>query len=426
MAGKEPGVNLLQNKKLSMKSINLTVWHITWNEWLVRSCFFVMLYLLTIPAPAQSVEPTLAGHWSTPIIALGNQSGLDPSIQDLRPQACAACHTSKKIEWQTSRHSLAFSPGLLGQLLTFSTDDEVKSCLRCHTPLAEQQQQLLSLARPLAWNNSQPETPLADAGVFCAACHVRQGRIVGPLPRPETAHSGEFKPGNNGPVHAHKSAVTWFKESEFCAPCHQFPQSMAINGKPLENTVKEWQESPFASQGITCQGCHMPDQKHLFLGIHDQETVRSAVEITTENQRETAILTLRSTRIGHRFPTYIVPRITLKGSLLDSMGQPILGGEQQWIIQRQMAPEDGWQELSDTRIKPGQTAQVTVPWQVGNLKGTQIHFQIIIDPDHYYREYVYSSLLKSMQPGPGKDMIMRADAEARRNRYILFDQVIHQ
>ena len=171
----------------------------------------------------------------------------------------------------------------------------------------------------------------------------------------------------------------------------------------------------------------MPERRHEFRGIHDREMVRSGVEIDIEDLGQRARMTLTATRVGHRFPTYVVPRVTLTGVGLDEAGRAIPGSRRTWIIQRRVASgAGGWKEISDTRLKPGQSARVAVPWTLGKEKVQRIHFQVSIDPDHYYREEVYADLLKTMQPGPARDLIVQADREARDNRFILFDRKVEK
>jgi len=62
---------------------------------------------------------------------------LGSRLKSLAPDDCGQCHADQFNQWRTSRHAQAFSPGLVGQLLTFDTSDTAE-CLQCHAPLAEQ------------------------------------------------------------------------------------------------------------------------------------------------------------------------------------------------------------------------------------------------------------------------------------------------
>jgi hypothetical protein len=109
------------------------------------------------------------------------------------------------------------------------------------------------------------------------------------------------------------------------------------DGKLLENTYNEWRGSRFAREGVQCQDCHMPERRHRWRGIHDADMVRSGLTITAKpgaaryRPGEIAVVTLRvtSTRIGHAFPTYVTPRVVLRGELVDETGLAIEGSRQE-------------------------------------------------------------------------------------------------
>ena len=42
-----------------------------------------------------------------------------------------------------------------------------------------------------------------------------------------------------------------FEQSRFCATCHQFFDDAGVNGKPLENTYREWQTAGHGPDGRT-------------------------------------------------------------------------------------------------------------------------------------------------------------------------------
>lgn len=368
------------------------------------AALFITLWIMP-HARASATDNSPEAHWTTPIAP---QQGEIPT-----PQQCGICHEDKLAQWSGSRHAAAFSPGLVGQLLTYTTD-EAQQCLACHTPLAEQHQAALSKQTLREWAAGKETSP-AQHGVFCAACHLRQGHVVAaPSPTKREVHTEGPRP-------------EWFRESRFCARCHQFPQEYAINGKPLENTYQEWLQSDFAKQGITCQNCHMPDRRHLFRGIHDPETVRKGVTITTQSTAREAVLTLRSTGIGHAFPTYVVPKVRLTGILLDKKGQKIPAGLRNRTLQRVVTyGSTGWQEISDSRLLPGETVSIAVPWQFGKYRGNQVYFQIIVEPDHYYIHDTFKSLLAQLPRGLPQTLIQKADREARSNTYTLFETTLRK
>ncbi len=358
----------------------------------------------------------LEEHWRTPVPFQG---------EDLPgPGTCGQCHPQQLADWSASHHAKAFSPGLAGQLEHYGFE-QAGDCLACHAPLAEQQEPFLEdgAAAIDLWL-SDPGSSLTGHGVFCAVCHLRKGRILGPPPgkvgvaaRPAVAAHERY--------HARSQPRPEFEQSLFCAPCHQFSRDEAVNGKPLENTYQEWLDSPYAREGVHCQGCHMPERRHLFRGIHDPLFVRKGLTITTTVTEQGAVLTLRSTGVGHRFPTYVVPRITLSGVSIDVGGRPVAGSRRETIIQRRVHAEQGvWQEVSDTRLRPGESATLTVPWLQGGGERNKIRFEVWVDPDHHYRVLTYPALLEELPQGESRRLIGRALAEAEDNRYLLFREEV--
>lgn len=336
----------------------------------------------------------------------------------LDPQSCATCHQDKFEEWQTSLHAKAFSPGLIGQLLTYSKE-ETQSCLNCHAPLAEQAT-AFEAARKKGKGHMQEAQGLAASGHVCAACHVRGQKRFGP-PKRDTGLVGQSDPASpHGGVFRTKD----FERSDFCAACHQFSQDQAVNGKPLENTVEEWKASPQAKQGQTCQSCHMPDRKHLWRGIHDPGMTASGLTAKTESLKDKAVFRITNSGVGHAFPTYVTPTVSLHAVLLDGTGQPVPSSEAVYRINRRVDYDGSdWKEVSDTRLLPGQSAKVEIAW--GNARQARVWLEV--RPDDYYHTDVYAQLQKDLpRNGQPFRQIAKADEMAKRNVYTLFETVIRR
>jgi hypothetical protein len=347
-------------------------------------------------------------YWHIPIPF---QDPLPPT-----PKACGGCHEDKYKDWSRSRHAQAFSPGLIGQIVDYS-ETEAARCLACHAPMADQQEPLFQIGLDKL-TEEQPPDLLAKHGVYCAACHLRDGIL-------HTPFRALAKPGAER-IHDQVRTTPLLHDSQFCATCHQFDTSSSINGKPLQNTYREWLDSPYPASGKTCQICHMPDQAHLFHGIHEPDMVRHGLTINTHRTDETGVLVIRSTGIGHRFPTYIVPRIRVIGTLHDSQGRTIPRGSFEKNILREMQIENGrWIELSDTRLEPGGFLTLQVPWQINGICGSTIQFRVIVEPEWFYYDTVYPSLLETLDDGPAQDLIQTAKSVAENHNYILYETVLH-
>ncbi len=385
--------------------------------------FLFLACLVLAGTSVLAEEPSDPGlpkdYWSLPLSPQGKAPKHWPEVEaKLDPKACATCHRDKFEEWQTSLHAKALSPGLIGQLLTYSKE-ETQTCLNCHAPLAEQAT-AFEEARKKGQGHAPKAQGLAADGNACGGCHVREHKRFGP-PQRDTGLAGQSDPTS---PHGGVLRTRDFESSDFCAACHQFPQDQAVNGKPLENTIEEWKASPQAKQGQTCQSCHMPDRKHLWRGIHDPEMTASGLTAKAESQKDKAVFRITNSGVGHAFPTYVTPTVILHAVLLDEAGQPVPSSEVTFRINRRVDYDGSdWKEVSDTRLLPGQSAKVEIAW--GNARQARVWLEV--RPDDFYRTDVYAQLLKDLpRNGQPFRLISKADAAAKRNVYTLFETVIRR
>jgi hypothetical protein len=379
----------------------------------------VVLTMAKSDPVTQAASPLPATHWQQPLKPQGpppeEWSELEQSLQ---PESCAECHADKYDEWKTSLHAHAMSPGFVGQIITYDTES-ANDCMECHAPLAEQKQAFAD-ARAQGKGHLPAAQGLAAVGNSCAGCHIRENKRFGP-PQRETGLTGQSDTDN---PHGGVFRTADFEKSDFCASCHQFPQDYAINGKPLENTVVEWQASPQAAEGISCQMCHMPDRKHLWRGIHDPDMVRDGLEATHEVTGDMARFTLKSTGVGHAFPTYITPKVILQAVRLDQQGNPLADTAVSYVIKRDVGYAGGrWLEYSDTRLLPGETASLELGWG----KSNRIKMWLEVYPDDFYEHEVYADLVESFADGsPEKALIEQAIVKAQASDFTLFKTILHK
>lgn len=382
-----------------------------------------------------SAASFLSNHWQRPLQHQGETPDTFSELEaSLDPRACGTCHPQQLQDWQGSLHAHAMGPGLLGQLLEMSPYDkaEHQACLHCHAPLAEQADEVVAwlsggeagTGKPSA--SSIPKGPLYNQGLICAGCHLRNYQIFGPhrsksLPPSPAAGENAYQPHNGW------QSEDAFESSSFCAACHQFEEDgYALNGKLLENTFEEWKASPQAKEGKSCQSCHMPDRRHLWRGIHDKAMVLSGVEITlnevkTINGGVNGNLTLTNTGVGHRFPTYVTPRVVMEAVQLDSYKEPISETRQEWVVVRQVSL-DLSQELFDTRLAPGETASLDYQARL-NPNAESILFRIQVEPDTFYRDF-YRATLSSGSSNKGAETLQIALRNAEASVYTLFRKEI--
>jgi len=387
----------------------------------------VLLACSQVETPAP-VDPGLSEiHWNSPVAKNGDAPHDWSELEkNLKPEACASCHAEQFSDWKKSLHAAAYSPGLIGQFPGMG-HEAGNDCLKCHAPLAEQKyisnsDMMNSLAeklkKPVGFSENgvlnENVLPLRHAGVTCAACHVRGWERFGP-PQRNTGRVGKIK----GPAHGGFTATKDFEQSNFCASCHQFPQEYAINGKPLENTVTEWQQSRFAREGVQCQNCHMPDRKHQFKGIHDLEMTRKGLDFKLEQKGRGAVLTIHSKWIGHAFPTYVTPKVIVLAEAIDADGKRLRVW--QWEIIREVYYDDGWKEKRDTRLMPGETRRyeaLEAPEETQSIR-----YQLKVIPDYFYKG-VYEGLLNDTLEVDAEALIRQASKQAVANDYMLFDESV--
>ena len=365
---------------------------------------------------ADPVAQFLAAHWAQPIAPQGDPPpGFSAIESSLAPETCAACHVDQYADWNSSLHSQAMGPGIRWQLRVMN-QAEANDCLRCHAPLAEQKA-LTALEH--GWANA-PKTALPAyvspdlhrRGNTCASCHVRRHQRFGPP-----------APSRNPKLHGGFSAQPAFSDSRFCAPCHQFPPgARSLEGKLIENTYEEWRTSPQARQGATCQSCHMPGRRHLWRGIHDAETVRKGLRRELEvkrldNGRIAVLATITAPGVGHYFPTYVVPKVTVSLHLRNASGTEEIARH---VIGRTVTA-DMARELSDTRIPPGGkslvSANVNAP--PGN---TRVEMHIQVAPAEHYIRMFQSMLDGHLKMDATADSLLReALRQAQATAYRLDD-----
>lgn len=357
-----------------------------------------------------SADYFLAKHWQHPLAPQGNPPAHFSELEaSLSPQACGQCHEQQYQDWQYSLHSKTMQAGIQWQLLLMDANAANK-CLNCHAPLAEQK---ALVAIEQGWPNapkgnlpSYVSEDLAQQGLVCAACHVRQHQRFGPeplLPLAGRAHDGFVV--NNA-----------FSQSEFCAGCHQFPEDGARTaGKLRENTYQEWLASPYAEQGVQCQSCHMPERKHQWQGIHTPSMLEQAVSSTLIVEGEVVVATLTNSGAGHLLPTYMVPKIHVQiwyddGQTARLLNQKTIG----WQVS-----DDLLTEQFDTRLAPNQSlvVQAKLP---NNSHAGRVFLQLEVHPDEHYNRAFNKSLDYAEQlSAPTLSLLKQAERNTASSVYYL-------
>jgi hypothetical protein len=306
-------------------------------------------------------------------------------LGNLKAEECAVCHREFYTEWQTTIHSKAWTDPYFQADWKFDNSQHI--CRSCHTPLDRQLPHKVLGYRdrdkydPIMEDNPDFDPELQHEGVTCAACHYRDGKIVGVLGNINTPH----------PVKKLDSA------NEVCVRCHvvegdrwdtffRFPPCGTVaeiqSSSNVDNNVGELSVKDIASLG--CVECHMPAierplveggvvrnaRQHLWRGGHDPEMVKKAFTadlfeqaLTKKNKRKfTFEITNTGTR--HYLPTGTPDRhLTVSLRLLDNKGDIIK--EDRHVLKRTVMWRPFIVDLWDTRLPYGEPRQYSMEFSPG-------------------------------------------------------------
>jgi hypothetical protein len=320
-------------------------------------------------------------------------------LVSLKAESCGQCHREIYEEWKTSIHAHAYEDPFFQAY--WKKDKNIWVCLNCHTPLENQQPTLIKdIPRGRVEKAAQEPNPRYDPeyqkeSVTCAACHVRDGVILGPFEDAVAPHPTKFDPD--------------FRTAKLCYRCHNVVSGPAqfYNVGPC-GTYAEYEGQHYMERGFICQSCHMPEidrpvvvngpirrgRQHLWRGGHDPEMIKRAVSIQVKadtdapkpGDRVWFTLTLANAGAGHKIPTGDPDRFfTVEFAVEDGQGKVL---EQQsstmgrWIL---------WQpaivELYDNRLLPLASRDYRFAYRLpSNAEGlilkTKVQYHILTDGQH--------------------------------------------
>lgn len=311
----------------------------------------------------------------------------------LSEQSCNACHGTVVEHWRESGHARAWSSPLYREALAAA--GEPAYCLRCHLPLLNQRAETVngydegSLSKPRLEANPRFDPTLQAEGVTCAACHVRDAAVFGPRTlRPGDApHPAFHQPDLSDPV--------------MCAACHQLAWP-GTEDKPLYDTHREWQASPWADAGVRCQDCHMPLQVgasdsriaahagHRVVGSSDDAMLSRALTVLVGTvparlQRGSELLVpiqVMNTGAGHHVPTgnphgWIELRVRAEG--VEGMDP----APRSWPLRRVVELDGEHAEGEDTRIPSGGVASFEYAITPGKKTEAPAMLTLVVELVHH-------------------------------------------
>lgn len=298
---------------------------------------------------------------------------LDPGpvpagLASMSAQACNACHYAAHDGWVRSPHATGWRAA---DWVAAVRDVGTPACASCHLPLRDQHGERWGfdddrVDHPIRSPNPTWDATLAIEGVTCAACHVRDGVVL-------SSH-----PPNLDQTAPHPLA--WAPDltrSEGCAACHQLTWPGA--DVPFYDTFGEWQRSPHAVAGITCQDCHLsPGAAERSLGPDHgmQAAAGRAVSVLVDLPAATltrggavmeVTVRLQNTGAGHAWPTgspFSGARLSV--ALVGPDGTQVPVGDAP--LARQIDTIPPYSTLRDTRLAPGEERTVAFPLSLGQDK----------------------------------------------------------
>jgi hypothetical protein len=326
-------------------------------------------------------------------------TGAPALLGTLRAEECGACHREIYKEWQTTIHSQAWTDPYFQTDWQFDGAQQI--CKNCHTPLDRQQEHIVLGFRdsekwdPVLALNPDFDPELQHEGVTCAACHLRNGSIVGVLGMPDVPHPvRKINDPNEVCVRCHVvEGERWDTFFRF-PPCGTVAEIQSTVNSRLDPDEPDAPFQPTHPQGRTgeitlpgtaslgCVQCHMPlvnrplveggqvrpVRQHLWRGGHDPAMVKQGLEVLlveAEKQpgdERTFILTITNVGAAHYLPTGTPDRfLTVELRLLDSEGRVLK--EQSHSIKRTIMWRPFIIDLKDTRLPRWQprSYKFTVP-----------------------------------------------------------------
>lgn len=325
-------------------------------------------------------------------------------LATLRAEECATCHREFHDEWRTTIHSRAWIDPYFQTDWQFDGSQQI--CRNCHTPLDRQQpDRVLGFRDKDKWDpilaaNPDFDPGLQHEGVTCAACHIRNGSIVGVLGVGDAPHPVQrLDDPNEVCVRCHVvEGERWDTFFRF-PPCGTVAEIRSSAGGTPETAVPG-PSGPDHPQGGTgeislpdaaslgCVQCHMPlverplveggpvrpVRQHLWRGGHDPDMVKSALEVQFEEVMDESrdarrfVLTLTNTGAAHYLPTGTPDRhLTVDLRLLDSAGNIL--NEQQHRLRRTVLWRPFIIDLWDTRLPRWQPRSYELPVAAHAVQG---------------------------------------------------------
>lgn len=163
---------------------------------------------------------------------------------------CGRCHVDIYDHWRNSLHARSVEDPIFRtayfEAYTTSGGEAKHLCLKCHAPTTQ------------LTGDYELKEDISLEGITCDFCHSIKALNSKDGKGPYEVEQGLLKrgPWKDAKSTFHQSEYSpLFESSTFCSGCHEFTNQYGL--RVLE-TYSEWERSPYAKEGVTCQNCHMP------------------------------------------------------------------------------------------------------------------------------------------------------------------------
>ena len=206
---------------------------------------FLIIQNCTYSNDGQPKIQPLTEHWEKPIPHQTIPAGLN----SISAKECGVCHQEIYKEWKDSFHAIALQdPQFQGE---WKRDGNLWVCINCHTPLQDQQEFIIlgkedgDYYKPVQKSNPNFDPNLKEESITCAACHVRDGAVIGLRGDTMAPHAVKIDPE--------------FLSRQYCLTCHNVTDELTPSLVCSFQTGDEWAAGPYPERGRDCISCHMPE-----------------------------------------------------------------------------------------------------------------------------------------------------------------------
>lgn len=184
---------------------------------------------------------------------------------------CGRCHVDIYDHWRNSLHARSVEDPIFRtayfEAYTTSGGEAKHLCLKCHAPTTQ------------LTGDYELKEDISKEGITCDFCHSIKEMSSKDGKSPYEVETGLTKrgPWKDAKSPFHKTEYSpLFESSSFCSGCHEFTNQ---HGLRVLETYSEWERSPYAKEGVTCQNCHMPRVEGIKVVAREGAPVREYVNL---------------------------------------------------------------------------------------------------------------------------------------------------